>query len=129
MPQRHASYASAAKPTFDPLHLPSLIAFSVSLLVPLKARLGESVRETWLMLNKTKVKVALLGGFCLGAGVCLCSESFCVVIFFVFWFYSFVCLDIYIAMSCTLLLSPHLCTASTSRFLETFIPTSGSYLI
>ena len=72
VPQRHAaSYASAAKPTFDPLHLPSLIAFSVSLLGPLKARLGESMRETWLVLNETKVRVALLGGFCLGVGVCL----------------------------------------------------------
>jgi hypothetical protein len=70
--QRHsASYASAANPTFDPLHLPSLIAFSVSLLGPLKARLGESMRETWLVLNETKVRVALLGGFCLGIGVCL----------------------------------------------------------
>ncbi len=67
--QGHASYTSA--PTFDPLHLPSLIALSFSLFGPLKAHLGESVREIWLVLNETQVRVALLGGFCLGVGVSL----------------------------------------------------------
>lgn len=54
---------------FDPLHLPSLIAFSFSLLGPLRSRLGRSVQDVWGVLNETQVKAALLGGFCIGFGV------------------------------------------------------------
>ncbi len=56
-------------PGFDPLHLPSLIAFSFSLLGPLRSRLGRSVQDVWDVLNETQVKAALLGGFCIGFGV------------------------------------------------------------
>lgn len=72
VPQRQpkqASYASTT--TFDPLHFPSLFAFSVSLFGPLKARLDESVRGIWMVLNETQVRVALLGGFCLGVSFSL----------------------------------------------------------
>ena len=54
---------------FDPLHLPSLLVFSVSLLGPLRARLGYALQEIWESLNETQVKLALLGGFCMGFGV------------------------------------------------------------
>jgi len=54
---------------FDPLHLPSLIAFSLSLLCPLKTRLSESVQEIWVVFHETRLKLALLGGFCIGVGV------------------------------------------------------------
>jgi len=54
---------------FDPLHLPSLIAFSLSLLCPLKTRLSESVQEIWVVFQETRLKLALLGGFCIGVGV------------------------------------------------------------
>jgi hypothetical protein len=41
--ERPGPHGTAA--VFDPLHLPSLIAFSFSLLGPLRARLGQSVQE------------------------------------------------------------------------------------
>lgn len=61
------SYAAGA--IFDPLHLPSLVAFSFSLLCPLKARLSKSMRDIWIAFCETRLKLALLGGFCLGVGV------------------------------------------------------------
>jgi len=61
------SYTAGA--AFDPLHLPSLIAFSLSLLCPLRTRLSESVQEIWVVFHETRLKLALLGGFCIGVGV------------------------------------------------------------
>lgn len=58
-----------AATVFDPLHFPSLLAFSFSLLGPLRTRLAQSVQEMWEALNETQVKVALLSGFCIGFGV------------------------------------------------------------
>ena len=54
---------------YDPLHLPSLVVFSISLLGPLKERLEDSLSFLWDALDQFQVKVALLGGFLVGIGV------------------------------------------------------------
>lgn len=54
----------------DPLHLPSLFLFSISLLNPLRARLRKSISEFFESLGSEKnVRIALLGGFCIGLGI------------------------------------------------------------
>jgi hypothetical protein len=50
---------------FDPLHLPSLFVFSLSLFAPLKERVASAM-------GSLGVQVALLGGFCVGFGVGVC---------------------------------------------------------
>jgi hypothetical protein len=67
--RRQTARPNVPATVFDPLHLPSLLAFSVSLLGPLGTRLERSVREVWGVLNETQVRVALVGGFCVGFGV------------------------------------------------------------
>ncbi|KAF8962285.1 hypothetical protein BDZ97DRAFT_1759354 [Flammula alnicola] len=69
---RQGGYAHAP---FDPLHLQSLLVFSVSLLGPLRTRLGESVQSVVEALGETRVRVALLGGFCVGLGVGVLVKS------------------------------------------------------
>lgn len=54
--------------SFDPLHLPSLFIFSVSLLGPLRVRVWASVKSTIENISEAKVQMALFGGFCIGVG-------------------------------------------------------------
>ncbi|KAF9457891.1 hypothetical protein BDZ94DRAFT_1325916 [Collybia nuda] len=54
---------------YDPLHLPSLVLFSISLLGPLRVRLGRTVVRVVDKLGEASVQVALVGGFCVGVGV------------------------------------------------------------
>ncbi|KJA26939.1 hypothetical protein HYPSUDRAFT_100267, partial [Hypholoma sublateritium FD-334 SS-4] len=61
-------HAHGLHPSFDPLHLPSLIVFSVSLIGPLRVRVWASLQSAVESLNETKVQVALFGGFCVGVG-------------------------------------------------------------
>ncbi|KAF8899824.1 hypothetical protein CPB84DRAFT_1780078 [Gymnopilus junonius] len=58
-----------AHPPFDPLHFPSLLFFSASLLGPLKTKVGESVKGAVDSLREVRVQVALFGGFCVGLGL------------------------------------------------------------
>ncbi|KAF5384432.1 hypothetical protein D9615_003466 [Tricholomella constricta] len=60
---------------FDPLHLPSLLVFSVSLLGPLHARLRRSLAALVEVLGESGLGVALLGGFSMGIGVGLFLKS------------------------------------------------------
>jgi len=58
-------------PAYDPLHLPSLFVFSMSLFGPLTGRVARSV-EHFLETAKVKdyhVGLALMGGFCVGVGL------------------------------------------------------------
>jgi len=63
------SYYDSSHAAFDPLHFPSLIIFTFSLFGPLKARVGESIRGLVAAFGETRVRVALLGGVCVGVGV------------------------------------------------------------
>ncbi|KIL66053.1 hypothetical protein M378DRAFT_124543 [Amanita muscaria Koide BX008] len=56
-------------PMYDPLHLPSLLVFSISLLGPLRERFDGSLSFVWDALEQVQVRVALLGGFVVGLGV------------------------------------------------------------
>ncbi|KAF9471156.1 hypothetical protein BDN70DRAFT_998716 [Pholiota conissans] len=51
---------------YDPLHLPSLLILSFSLL---RECVGGAMRRTVGTLKETRVQVALVGGFCVGVGV------------------------------------------------------------
>ena len=55
-----SSPSRACHPSFDPLHLPSLIIFSLSLLGPLRSRLVDLIRSGGWYLGM---------GFCIGFGV------------------------------------------------------------
>ena len=80
-PRRRAATISASKSRrtldnpyyhpIDPLHLPSLIALSLSLFAPLKERIGSVLSSTVESLKEGKVQVALIGGFFVGVGVSL----------------------------------------------------------
>ncbi|KAF9452130.1 hypothetical protein P691DRAFT_805661 [Macrolepiota fuliginosa MF-IS2] len=60
----------------DPLHLPSLFLFSISLLNPLRARLRKSISDFLDSLGSERnVRIALLGGFCVGLGIGLMVKS------------------------------------------------------
>ncbi|KAF8635743.1 hypothetical protein AX15_000359 [Amanita polypyramis BW_CC] len=54
---------------YDPLHFPSLLIFSVSLLGPLKERFDGSLSFFWDAFEQVQVKVALISGFVIGIGV------------------------------------------------------------
>jgi len=54
---------------FDPLHLPSLFVFSLSLLGPLRSRVGKSIPSFVDALGELPVRLALFGGFCVGLGI------------------------------------------------------------
>jgi len=54
--------------SYDPLHFPSLVMFSISLLDPLRTRFGKSISGFVEALGDGNVKAALLGGFCIGVG-------------------------------------------------------------
>ncbi|KAF8225741.1 hypothetical protein L208DRAFT_1443326 [Tricholoma matsutake] len=64
----HDPSRSCVGHSFDPLHLPSLVIFSVSLLGPLRARVRKSISGFVEALGDGNVKAALLGGFCMGIG-------------------------------------------------------------
>ena len=55
---------------YDPLHLPSLFVFSMSLLGPLTGRIAKSIEDflDTAQLQDYHVGLALLGGFCVGVG-------------------------------------------------------------
>lgn len=54
---------------FDPLHLPSLFMFSLSLLGPLRGRVGRSFSSFVDALGELPVRLALFGGLCVGLGI------------------------------------------------------------
>ncbi|KAF9238050.1 hypothetical protein BU15DRAFT_88490 [Melanogaster broomeanus] len=58
-----------AAPCIDPLHLSSLVSFSLSLLDPAKALLSRSMSKFLEKLSDGDVRVALLGSFCIGFGI------------------------------------------------------------
>ncbi|KAF5350463.1 hypothetical protein D9756_008620 [Leucocoprinus leucothites] len=60
----------------DPLHLPSLFLFSISLLNPLRVRLNKSISDFLESLGSERnVRVALFGGFCVGLGIGIIAKS------------------------------------------------------
>jgi len=71
--RRLSSFADPSKkpsPQVDPLHLPSLLLMSLSLLRPMQARLVRAVAAfSGRLARDGCVQVALVGGFCVGVGV------------------------------------------------------------
>ncbi|KAF5318580.1 hypothetical protein D9619_010752 [Psilocybe cf. subviscida] len=67
-PHAHARDPSSCAP-FDPLHLPSLFSLALSLLEPLRHRVGATLQGAATSMGDTRVRFALLGGFCVGIGV------------------------------------------------------------
>jgi hypothetical protein len=65
---QHDPSRSCMGHSYDPLHFPSLVMFSFSLLSPLRARVGRSISGFVEALGDGNVKAALLGGFCMGIG-------------------------------------------------------------
>jgi len=65
---KSSSPSSCINPSFDPLHFPSLVFFSLSLLRPARQRVGASLRGFVNVLRDWQVGLALVGGFCLGIG-------------------------------------------------------------
>jgi hypothetical protein len=61
--------SSCTNSYFDPLHFPSLILFSLSLLRPARRRLGASIGDLLVVLKEWEVSVALVGSFCFGIGI------------------------------------------------------------
>ena len=62
-------YAFGRNSIYDPLHLPSLLVFSISLLGPLKERLEDSLSFFWDAVDQIQVRAALIGGFLVGISV------------------------------------------------------------
>ncbi|RDB17355.1 hypothetical protein Hypma_001813 [Hypsizygus marmoreus] len=60
---------------YDPLHLPSLIMFSISLLEPLRARFSKSMNSFAEALGDWNIRMALGGGFCFGLSVGLLLKA------------------------------------------------------
>ncbi|KIK96881.1 hypothetical protein PAXRUDRAFT_825482 [Paxillus rubicundulus Ve08.2h10] len=56
-------------PCVDPLHISSLVSFSLSFLDPIKALLRKRTSEFLEKLSDGEVRVALLGSFCIGLGL------------------------------------------------------------
>lgn len=61
--------SSCINSSFDPLHFPSLVLFSLSLLPVTRRRIAASVRGFVGMLKDWEVGLALVGSFCFGVGV------------------------------------------------------------
>ncbi|KAI6165295.1 hypothetical protein EDD17DRAFT_1438254, partial [Pisolithus thermaeus] len=59
----------AAPSIVDPLHFSSLIAFSLSLFNPAKARIMSSVSTFMRSISDCRVRMAMVGSFCIGVGV------------------------------------------------------------
>lgn len=73
-----SSFQSSSSIYFDPLHLPSLLFFSLSLFDPLKSKVKQSARGllgdwNWKL---SAMQMAIVGGvgFCFGLGVGLLSQ-------------------------------------------------------
>jgi uncharacterized membrane protein YedE/YeeE len=64
-----SSPSSCVNSSFDPLHLPSLVFFSLSLLRPARQRVRASLRGFVDVLRDWQVGLALVGGFCFGIGI------------------------------------------------------------
>jgi mannose/fructose/N-acetylgalactosamine-specific phosphotransferase system component IIC len=62
---------------FDPLHIPSLFVFSLSLFGPLSGRMARSVEDVFGNMQPRGVHVglALVGGFVVGVGLGLLMRS------------------------------------------------------
>ncbi|KAG6860609.1 hypothetical protein C0995_009430 [Termitomyces sp. Mi166 len=60
---------------YDPLYFPSLFMYSVSLLGPLRARMRRTLSRIAEVASDPHVRVAVLGGFCIGMGVGLFLKS------------------------------------------------------
>ncbi|KIJ64686.1 hypothetical protein HYDPIDRAFT_47689, partial [Hydnomerulius pinastri MD-312] len=56
-------------PCIDPLHLSSLLSFSLSLLDPARARLQKSVSKFLEKLSDGQVQLAMMGSLCIGIGI------------------------------------------------------------
>ena len=69
IPHRSTFDPSPPSCSFDPLHLPSLVFFSLSLLRPARQRVGASLRGFVNVLRDWQVGLALVGGFCFGIGI------------------------------------------------------------
>ena len=67
----HSSFQPSI--SLDPLHLPALLFFSLSLFVPLKSKVKQSVKGLWGDWNwkLSAMQMAIVGGvgFCFGLGV------------------------------------------------------------
>ncbi|KAI6126798.1 hypothetical protein F5141DRAFT_357138 [Pisolithus sp. B1] len=59
----------AAPSIVDPLHFSSLIAFSLSLFNPAKARIMNNVSTFMRSISDCRVRMAMAGSFCIGVGV------------------------------------------------------------
>ncbi|KIM82843.1 hypothetical protein PILCRDRAFT_458637 [Piloderma croceum F 1598] len=64
-----SSSSSCINSSFDPLHFPSLVFFSLSLLRPARQRVGASLKSFVSVLRNWQVGLALVGGFCFGIGI------------------------------------------------------------
>ncbi|KAG5352455.1 hypothetical protein C0989_002165 [Termitomyces sp. Mn162] len=60
---------------YDPLYFPSLVMFSMSLLGPLRARMRRTLSRIFEIASDTHVRVAVIGGFCIGVGVGMFLKS------------------------------------------------------
>lgn len=58
--------------SLDPLHLRSLLMFSLSLLGPLQRHIGKAVFNALNAIWSSDVQLAVIGGFCLGVGTGIC---------------------------------------------------------
>lgn len=67
-----ASRTCLSNSHFDPLHLPSFLVFSISLLHPISTRIRRSLVDA---LKDTSVRIALLSGVSIGIGVGLFFKS------------------------------------------------------
>jgi len=75
---RGSSFRPPSSISFDPLHLPSLLFFSLSLFGPVKSRVNQSARGLWGGWNwkLSPMQMAIVGGlgFCVGLGVGLFAQ-------------------------------------------------------
>lgn len=67
--QSSAGASSWASAPFDPLHLPSVLMISLSLLGSLRTRMGQSIHATWEKLSGYRLGLAFIGVFCAGIGI------------------------------------------------------------
>jgi hypothetical protein len=75
---RGSPFQPSSSISFDPLHLPSLLFFSLCLLNPLKAKVKQSAKGLWgdWSWKLSTMQMAIVGGvgFCFGLGVGFFSQ-------------------------------------------------------
>ncbi|KAF9561419.1 hypothetical protein CPC08DRAFT_817699 [Agrocybe pediades] len=71
----HSDIQGHSHVPLDPLHFPSLVMFSISLLGPLRMRVQDSLRAILRSLAEGRVQLALVSGFCLGLGAGVLGKS------------------------------------------------------